>query len=239
MKASLKILCVLSLSVTLVACSRNNNPYDLDIISDIEKYEKVIQQDSNKRLIEIDNYLHDVLLDIRYATKNNFTGEVIYNEARAFVRLPVLRALKKVQKDLNQKGLGLKIYDAYRPYTATLKFYEVYPDTMFVAAPWHGSRHNRGCAVDVNLVDLSTGKELNMPSAFDDFSEKAHPSFQMAADTMLQNRDYLINIMTKHGFRVYPYEWWHFDYQGWEDYKLLDLSFDDLVKSNTELVFIE
>lgn len=239
MKVSFKILYVLSLTGLFLACSENKNPYDLDIISDVDEYQKIIQHDSNKRLIEINNYLPGVLLDIRYATTNNFTGEVIYNEPRAFVRLPVLKGLKKVQQDLYQRGLGLKIYDAYRPYAATLKFYEVYPDTMFVAAPWHGSRHNRGCAVDVSLIELSTGKELDMPSEFDDFSEKAHPSFQKAADTMLQNRDLLIHTMEKYGFTVYPYEWWHYDYQGWENYKLLDLSFDELGESNTRLVFIK
>ncbi len=119
------------------------------------------------------NTFRALWLDIRYASNNNFTGEVIYNQPKAFVRLPVAKALQEVQSELNSMGLGLKIFDAYRPYAATLRFYEVYPDTMFVAAPWHGSRHNRGCAVDVSLVDLESGNELQMPSAFDDFSEKA------------------------------------------------------------------
>ena len=217
----------------LVSCSApNNNPYNLDLINTLDSYQETISQDSMKKFVDLEDYIPGIVLDIRYATKNNFTGEQIYRQPKAFVRLPVAMALLKVQQELNKEGLGLKIYDAYRPYAATLKFYDVLPDTMFVAAPWHGSRHNRGCAVDVSLVDLSTGKELEMPSAFDDFSEKAWPSNHKVSEAVRNNCDLLINTMKNHGFTVYPYEWWHYDYEGWEEYKLVDLSFEELDRKN-------
>jgi D-alanyl-D-alanine dipeptidase len=138
--------------------------------------------------------------------------------------------LKDIQAQLNEKGFGLKVFDAYRPYAATVKLYEAYPDTNFVAAPWNGSRHNRGCAVDVTLVDLESGKQLPMPTPFDDFTEKASVSYKQLPDSILSNRQILIDVMTKNGFSTYEHEWWHYDYKGWKNYNLLDLSFEDIGK---------
>lgn len=209
----------------------SKNPYDLEIVNDYQTYLEIVEQDSNKKFVDLEEYLPDAVLDIRYATDNNFTGEVIYTEAKAFARLPVAKALQKVQSDLKEQGLTLKIFDAYRPYAATMRFYEVYPDTMYVAAPWHGSRHNRGCAVDVSLVDRETGEEIPMPTPFDAFTEAAHPTYDDLAEEVIQNRQILIDVMNQHGFTVYPYEWWHYDYQGWEDYKLMDVSFGELTEN--------
>ena len=126
--------------------------------------------------------------------------------------------------------MGLLIFDAYRPYSATVRFYEIYNDTSYVASPWKGSRHNRGAAVDVSLIDFETGEELQMPTGYDNFSEAAHPDYGNLPENVLKNREILINEMQNHGFRVYPYEWWHFDFIGWEAYDLMDLSFEDLKK---------
>jgi len=204
------------------------NPYGLFIVTSPEKYEKSIVDNPSNKLVEIAQFIPGLELDIRYAGTNNFTGRQIYEQPRAFLRLPVAKALQSVSADLNQIGLGLKVFDAYRPYSATVKFYEIIGDTNFVAAPWHGSRHNRGCAVDVTLIDLATGEELEMPTVFDDFSEKAAVDFADLPDNVMANRDLLIQAMIKHGFNTYPFEWWHFDFDGWEHFDLMDVSFEML-----------
>jgi D-alanyl-D-alanine dipeptidase len=204
------------------------NPYGLKIIADFEQYKNSIIDNPSNKLVDLAQFIPGLELDIRYAGTNNFTGRQVYEQPRAFLRLPVARALQDVNSDLNQVGLGLKVFDAYRPYSATVKFYEIIGDTNFVAAPWHGSRHNRGCAVDVTLVDLASGEELEMPTAFDDFSEKAAVDFTDLPDYVIANRELLVESMKKHGFKTYPYEWWHFDFEGWEDFDLMDVSFEML-----------
>jgi D-alanyl-D-alanine dipeptidase len=119
-------------------------------------------------------------------------------------------------------------YHAYRPYAATLEFYKVYPDTNFVAAPWRGSMHNRGCAVDVTLVDLKTKEELEMPTAFDDFTVKAGQFCMDLPSQAIRNRKLLRDIMIKYGFLQYNPEWWHFNFKGWENFELMDISFEEL-----------
>jgi D-alanyl-D-alanine dipeptidase len=144
--------------------------------------------------------------------------------------MPVAYAIQKVQDSLRYHGLGLKIYDAYRPYAATLLFYQVYPDTNFVASPRSGSRHNRGCAVDLTIVERATGKELSMPTQFDDFSDKANPTYTNLPDSVKANRKFLFELMAHFGFKPISTEWWHFDFTGWEKYPLMDLSFEELDK---------
>jgi D-alanyl-D-alanine dipeptidase len=136
--------------------------------------------------------------------------------------------LRNAQEDLAEKGLGLVIYDAYRPYSATIQFFETYADSTFVAHPSKGSRHNRGCAVDVTLIDIETRTYLEMPTPFDDFSERAHPDFPNLTAEVLANRNLLRQVMEKNGFTVYPAEWWHFDFIGWEDFPLMDIPFEAL-----------
>jgi zinc D-Ala-D-Ala dipeptidase len=201
---------------------------NLIIIKDTIAYKSKVEQNSFNELIDIREIVPDIKLDIRYATDNNFTGEIIYESPQAYVRQPVALALKIVQQSLFKHGLGLLIFDAYRPYSATIKFYEVYKDTNYVASPWKGSRHNRGAAVDVSLVDLKTGEEIQMPTGFDVFSEAAHPDYKNLPENVIKNREILINEMQKHGFRVYPYEWWHFDFIGWEAFDLMDITFSEL-----------
>lgn len=183
-------------------------------------------------MVDVSKIIDDIALDIRYATKNNFTKQVIYTAPKAFARKPVVEALKQVQDSLAFLNLGLKIYDAYRPYAATLLFYEIYPDTNFVANPRYGSRHNRGCAIDLTLIDKNTGNEIPMPSGFDDFSEKAHPDYTNLPDTVLANRALLFSVMSHFGFTHYPSEWWHFDHIGWEDFQLMNISFEDIESRN-------
>lgn len=206
----------------------------LEVVRDMAVYRADVQRNPDMELVDLKVVVPGLALDIRYATANNFTGETIYTAPRAFLRKPVAAALTGVMADLREKGLGLKVYDAYRPYAATVRFYEVYPDTDFVADPRLGSRHNRGCAVDLTLVDLKTGLEVEMPTGFDDFSPRAHSRFMDLAPEVLANRQLLYDVMEKHGFRVIATEWWHFDFKEWERYPLMDLSFQDLEKEKKE-----
>ncbi len=235
MRFPVKIKAVLFLSLFLwlqiiQAQNVKENPYGLQIIATVHSYDSLVCADSIKKLVDLVKVVPGILPDIRYATNDNFTHSTIYASARAFARLPVARALALVEQDLGKRGLGLKVFDAYRPYAATLLFYKVMNDTVFVAAPWKGSRHNRGCAVDVSLVDLKTGRELEMPTPYDDFTKRASPTYPDLPEKALKNRKILIDAMTARGFTVYPDEWWHFDFNGWERYELMDLTFEELDK---------
>ena len=206
------------------------NEYGLVVINNVSTYQKMVLNDSSKKLIDLQKFIPSLKLDIRYATKNNFLGEAVYKSAKAYLRYPAAIQLKKVQKELKKIGLGLKIYDAYRPYSATLKFYNKIKDTVYVASAWTGSRHNRGCAVDLTLVLLKTGKELDMPTGFDSFQDKAHSDYLNLLPQQIKNRDLLIGVMAKYGFDNYPGEWWHYDYKDWKNYNLMNISFEELKK---------
>jgi D-alanyl-D-alanine dipeptidase len=204
---------------------------NLNIVRSREAYQELIQINTDNQLVNLESEIPNIVLDIRYATVDNFTGQKIYTEPKAFARRPVAVALKRVQNILAEKGIGLIVYDAYRPYAATIRFYEVFKDTTFVASPYSGSRHNRGAAVDISLMDIKTGKELEMPTDYDSFSDSAAPDFPDLPENVKLNRDLLIKVMHDNGFTVYHSEWWHFDYQNWKDCELLDLSFDMLEES--------
>jgi D-alanyl-D-alanine dipeptidase len=193
-------------------------------------YIESVKLNPAKELIDLEKFVSGIVLDIRYATTNNFTKERIYTLAKAYARKPVAEALKKVQTDLKPQGLGIKIFDAYRPYKATVKFYEIYRDTTYVASPYRGSRHNRGCALDLTIINLKTGEELKMPTGYDSFSKDAWPSTPVKDPLIRKNRTLLINAMEKHGFKVNSSEWWHFDFIGWKKFEVLDIDFEELEK---------
>jgi len=167
-------------------------------------------------------------LDIRYATPNNFMKQTLYPVAKAYLRAPAAEALVNVQRDLAARGLGIKVFDAYRPYRVTVAMWEPIKNPDYVADPAKGSRHNRGAAVDLTLIDLKTGAELPMPTGYDDFTSRAaHASEDLPADARA-NRELLREVMTKHGFEPLPSEWWHYDFRGWERFELLDVGLDEL-----------
>lgn len=222
MKSSF-IIVLLLVSVSLAG----QNKYGLKVTT-LAGYQESVKSNPQKELVNLEKFIPGIVLDIRYATTNNFTGEKIYNLSRAYARRPVAEALKKVQNELKPQGLGIKIFDGYRPYKATVKFYEVYRDTTYVASPYRGSRHNRGCALDLTLIDLKTGAELKMPTEYDSFKKEAWPSTPVSDPIVLKNRTLLINVMEKHGFRVNSSEWWHFDFKGWKNYEVLDIDFEEL-----------
>jgi D-alanyl-D-alanine dipeptidase len=197
-------------------------------VSNTANYLQQIKLDPDKKLVEIKKYIPGIALDIRYATTNNFAHHKMYPEAKAFARLPVVLALKHVEAALKLQDLGLKVYDAYRPYAVTVKFYDLIRDTDFVADPAKGSKHNRGCAIDLSLIDLKTGKELDMPTGFDSFSKKAASTNTDLPKQEIANRALLKKVMVAHGFTELPTEWWHFDFNGWKNYELLDVPFFSL-----------
>ena len=154
----------------------------------------------------------------------------MYRTPAAFLRLPAAQALLAIEQQLRPMGYGLKVYDGYRPYKVTVAFYEAYHDTTFVASPYTGSRHNRGCAVDLTLIDLRTGKELFMPTPYDAFTKQASATWTDGlSEQALSNRKLLQDVMLQHGFVIYPSEWWHFDFAGWQNYPVTDISFEDLL----------
>lgn len=195
--------------------------------TNLQEYLQDVKSNPDNELIDLET-IPGIVLDVRYATDNNFTGERIYTLAKAYARKPVAEALRKIQADLKEKGLGVKIFDAYRPYRATVRFYEVYRDTTYVASPYRGSRHNRGCALDLTLIELSSGRELKMPTGYDSFTKAAWPSTPVSDPLIKKNRETLIAAMQKHGFRVNSSEWWHFDFIGWKKYDVLDIEFEEL-----------
>ena len=192
-------------------------------------------KEENKReadLIELTKLDKSIKLDIRYATANNFVGRAVYPEARAFLQRPAAEALVRVHKELKKKGLGIVIFDGYRPWTITKLFWDVVPEDKrkFVANPEKGSKHNRGCAVDLSIYDLKTGKAIPMPSGFDEFTERASPDYKGGTHEERANRDMLRRMMEAAGFTVNPNEWWHFDYKDWEQYAIYDIAFSEIGK---------
>jgi len=173
------------------------------------------------------------LEEIRYATRNNFTGEVLYPVAKAYVHRNTAEALTKVQADLAAEGLGLKIYDGYRPFSVQQKMWDLIHDERYVSNPAvNRGRHTRGTAVDVTLVD-KRGNELPMPSPFDDFTTAAHRDSSVMTPEQRANMMRLQDVMTRHGFEPFPFEWWHYDLHGWQKYPVLDISFEALARGET------
>lgn len=186
-----------------------------------------VAKDGLVELVKLDD---TIKLDIRYATTNNFVGKVIYKEARAFMQRPAADALVRIHQNLKKQNLGLVIFDGYRPLSATKIFWEVTPadKKKFVANPNKGSRHNRGCAVDLSLFDLKTGENLEMPTDFDDFTEKAAIDYADATEMQKKNREILQKAMEADSFKVYASEWWHYDFQNCPETRILDIQFSEI-----------
>jgi D-alanyl-D-alanine dipeptidase len=180
-------------------------------------------------LVEIQSVNPRIRIDLRYATANNFMGRAMYRVNKCFLRREVAERLSKVQVDLEALGFGLKVWDGYRPLSVQKEFWKLLPDERYVASPVKGSRHNRGAAVDVTLVDRD-GKELEMPTEFDNFTEDAG-AYAPCSERAAENRKLLQRLMKARGFEIFPTEWWHFDATGWEKYEVLDLSFEEIEAS--------
>jgi zinc D-Ala-D-Ala dipeptidase len=169
-----------------------------------------------------------IRLDIRYATEDNFLRTPVYAEARAFLQRPAADALVRAHRALREQGYGLLVHDAYRPWWVTKLFWEATPKDKraFVADPAKGSRHNRGCAVDLTLYRLADGGPVEMPSLYDEMTERASPGYAGGAPGPRRMRDVLRSAMEKEGFTVFESEWWHFDFRDWREYRILNVPFD-------------
>ncbi|MFV0389924.1 MAG: M15 family metallopeptidase [Pyrinomonadaceae bacterium] len=186
-----------------------------------------------QELIKLDN---SIKLDIRYAREDNFVGKPVYNEPRAFLQSVAATALIRVHKNIRNAGFGIVVFDGYRPWSVTKLFWEVVSEQQrkFVADPAEGSRHNRGCAVDLSMFYLQSGDLCEMPSDFDEFNERASPDFTGGTETETFNRDFLRRSMEAEGFSVNQNEWWHFDHKDWEKFAITDLSFSELDKMSLQ-----
>jgi len=196
-------------------------------ITPIPKNDITTKKDGLVELVKLDD---TIKLDIRYATKNNFVGREIYKEARAFLQSPAAYAVVRIHQNLKKQNLGLVIFDGYRPLSATKLFWEVTPPSKkkFVANPKNGSRHNRGCAVDLGLFDLQTKENLEMPSGYDDFTERAAINYAGGTEQQRKNRSILRQAMEADGFKVYSAEWWHYDFQNCPESRILDIPFSEI-----------
>ena len=181
-------------------------------------------------LVELVKLDQTIKLDIRYARTDNFVGQAVYPEARAFLQRDAAEAVMRVHKKLKKRGLGLVIFDGYRPWRITKLFWEVTPEDKrkFVANPATGSRHNRGCAVDLSMYDLKTSRLVEMPSDYDEFTERASPDYQGGSPEQRKNRELLRRLMEDEGFTVNSNEWWHFDYKDWKEYQIYDIAFSEI-----------
>lgn len=204
----------------------------LAVTSTWQAYRQQVKDDPSKEMVELKSRIPGLVYDLRYATANNFMHRLMYpaHTSTAFMRLPAVEALQQVQRELNEQGWGLKVFDAYRPYAVTVKFWELVGDERYVANPAKGSGHNRGIAIDLTLIDLQTGVEADMGTGFDNFSDTARPAFTGLPAAVLQNRKRLQTVMEKHGFRVLATEWWHYYLPEANRFEVLDISFKQLGK---------
>jgi len=181
-------------------------------------------------LVELRKLDPTIKLEIRYATTNNLFGTVFYSQARAFLQRPAAEALVRVSRKLKASGYGLLVHDGYRPWYVTKVFWDATPDDkkLFVADPSKGSRHNRGCAVDLSLYDLKTGKPVEMVSTYDETTDRAYPDYPGGTSLQRWHRDLLRSAMESEGFTVYEAEWWHFDYKDWQKYRIGNVRFEEI-----------
>ncbi len=199
----------------------------------LKEYKEQVKQDPSKKMVELKSSIPAIVYDLRYATTNNFMHRYMYppKTKKTFMRAPAALALNKVQEALKMMGFGLKIFDAYRPFAVTVKFWELVKDERYVANPSKGSGHNRGIAVDLTIINLKTGQELDMGTGFDNFTDSAHHTFTSLSKEVLQNRTLLKTTKEKFGFKAFDTEWWHYFYGDPDQFEILDLDFKTLAKT--------
>ena len=181
-------------------------------------------------LVELTKLDPTIRLEVRYATTNNFLGTKFYSQAHAFMQRPAAEAVARANQKLKEYGYGLLIHDAYRPWYVTKVFWDATPADkhIFVADPAKGSRHNRGCAVDLTLYDLKTKKPIEMVSTYDETTARAYPDYPGGTSLQRWHRKLLRDVMESEGFTVYEAEWWHFDYKDWQKYRIGNVRFEGI-----------
>ena len=209
------------------------NKYGLWIIKNTVQLQKTVTQNPSKAMVDLMQTIADIQFDLRYAGTYNFMHQKLYPSIKTtYLRKAAADSLAAVQQELQNKGLGLKIFDAYRPYSVTEKLWEPVKDDRYAADPKKGSGHNRGIAVDLTIIKLDNKEELNMGTGFDNFSDTAHHAFRNLPQPILQNRLLLKTTMEKHGFKALDTEWWHYYLPNTTAYELLDIDFKKLKRLN-------
>ncbi len=222
-------------SVATVAQDTVLNKYGLWVIHSLPEYKRTVVKNPGKQMVDLKQSMPGIILDLRYAGSNNFMKEKLYPAiTTTYLRKPATDSLYKIQGELKAMGLGLKIFDAYRPYSVTEKMWLPVQDDRYAADPKKGSGHNRGVAVDLTIINLQTGNELNMGTAFDNFSDTAHHAFTNLPEDVLQNRLLLKKIMEQHGFKALDTEWWHYSLPNAKDFELLDIDFKFLARKKNK-----
>ncbi|HVK49606.1 MAG TPA: M15 family metallopeptidase [Pseudobacter sp.] len=224
------LLLFLAFHHTAAARQTDTSRYGVPVVSHKWQYESGVAKDSLHRMVELRKWVPGIVYDLRYATANNFMHRRMYPKSTnsAFLRLPVVEALQNIQYELNAKGYGLKVFDAYRPYSVTVAFWELVKDPRYVAEPTKGSGHNRGLAIDCTIITLTDRKELEMGTGFDNFTDSAHHNFTRLPQQVLSNRKMFREIMEKYGFRAFETEWWHYSWPNNREYEVLDIPFRQL-----------
>ena len=230
------------LAIAIISFSTNNliyaqdtivNKYGLWVIKNVKELNNTIKTDSNKKMMDINKLIPNLVCNLRYASLDNFMHKKLYPRlSTTYLRLPAAKALQRIQYELNKNGMGLKIFDAYRPYSITEKMWEPIKDDRYVADPKNGSGHNRGIAIDLTLINLKTNEELPMGTDFDNFSDSAHQTFTALPKNIMENRKILRSIMENNGFKALETEWWHYSLPNSKYFELLDISFEKLKRMN-------
>lgn len=223
------------LSTSLPARAQDTvlNKYKLWVIGNSAAFQKTVKNNSDKQMLDVKKHVPGIVLDLKYAGTKNFMQQQLYTGATStYLRKPAIDALVKVQNGLKEHGMGLKVFDAYRPYSITEKMWEPIKDDRYAADPKKGSGHNRGIAIDLTLINLKTKKELDMGTGFDNFSDTAHHDFLQLPGKVKANRLLLKTLMEKYGFKALDSEWWHYALPDSKSYELLDLSFPLLKNLN-------
>lgn len=230
-----RLLFIISFCMPLV--KGVNGQVMLNVINQPGAFQSSIKSNPKLEMVELKSIIPNIKYDLKYASTNNFTKVRLYpaQTNETFLRIEPAKALSKVAAELKQSGLGIWVWDAYRPYYVTQRFWELIQDERYVAHPAKGSGHNRGIAIDLTLYNLISGELLDMPTSFDDFSEKAHHGFKDLTTTQIQNRELLRSSMEKYGFIKFQTEWWHYYWPNGEQYDVLDFNFMQIKKINSDL----
>ena len=202
----------------------------LKIISNEDSLSMMISLNPMLEMVELKQLVSNIKYDLAYARKSNFTKHRLYPKKlkSTYLRKEPALALSKIAVELAEKGLGIVVWDAYRPYAVTERFWKLIHDERYVANPIKGSGHNKGIAIDLTLYELSSGRLIDMPTGFDDFSETAHHGYQQISEIELKNRELLKDVMEKNGFIKFETEWWHYSWPSPSKYDVLNIPFSKL-----------
>lgn len=223
------MLLFLTAIYSMVAPVEYSSQNKLKIIKTDSEYSKSIFNKPGFEMMDIKEKIPGIEFDLRYSSSNNFLHKKIYPDlSTTYLRQKAVATLMSVQNELKGKGLGLKIFDAYRPYTATQQIWQLVKDERYAANPVKGSNHNRGVAIDLTIITATSKIALDMGTDFDSFSDSAHHSFTSLPGEILRNRKLLRSVMTRHGFEAFETEWWHYTMPNAKKYEVMDLSFEQL-----------